>query len=484
MPLAAVLTVFGVMIPLICWFGLANPNLVPGLFHLPWNNPGAMIAAVATVLILFFAPLIWMLVSRRGDLVAMWLMQNALLAGGYFFLPETSEQLNQPNLGPAILDAGVSVVVVNTLGFLILLPTLGFTCFFAKLARVEIKPLSGPPKNFDRRLVGLLRIAALFCVGSVVLSMAVTHTVPMLASDPQTARYVFDDNGITRPLFNVNMAILPFVSGGLLVMFFRNPRRYLGLDGWLAGMVLLAELLSGDRFPLAIAAIVTITLLSMEKRWPRWLLAAAVTGYCVLFIGLSGFTSIWRQNREVFSSKENLVVSSFRQAYIGNNLIDYRDAAWVFSQWDHQPLMGKTYAAGMLAMMPSSLLPERKQWHLGQTALRIVGWGDYQHFGLRISCFGESFLNFGFAGVVGLAVILGVLLGSLSHCLNLLSKASQPPCLARNLTVVMLIQMLLVWTNTSDAFMFWALLALLIGIKAVVFFGGGRMTIAGERRLA
>jgi len=75
-----------------------------------------MIAAVATVLVLFFAPLVWMLVSRRGDLVAMWLMQNALLAGGYFFLPETAEQLNQPHLGPAILDAGVSVVVVNTLG--------------------------------------------------------------------------------------------------------------------------------------------------------------------------------------------------------------------------------------------------------------------------------------------------------------------------------------------------------------------------------
>jgi len=100
-------------------------------------------------------------------------------------------------------------------------------------------------------------------------------------------------------------------------------------------------------------------------------------------------------------------------------------------------LVSELYAAGALAMMPSGLFPERKKWHLGQTALRIVGWGDYQHFGLRISCFGESFLNFGYAGVVGLAVILGILLGSLSYRLNLLSQANPRPCLARNLTAVM-----------------------------------------------
>src|SRR5271165_5674429 len=62
MPLAAGVAVLAAMLPLICWFGLADPNLVPGLFHLPWDNSGAMITAVGTVLILFFVPLSWMLV--------------------------------------------------------------------------------------------------------------------------------------------------------------------------------------------------------------------------------------------------------------------------------------------------------------------------------------------------------------------------------------------------------------------------------------
>lgn len=479
-PLAAVLAVFAMMLPLICWFGLANPDLVPGLSNLSWTNTGVMISAAGTVFILFFVPLTWMLVSRRGDFVGIWLMQNALLAVGYFFLPQTAYGLNIPDLGPAILHAGGLVVIVNALGFLILLVALGLAFFFARLARAGIKPLLAPPEIYDRRLLILLRFGALFCVGTIVLSMAVTRTIPMLASDPVEARYIFDDNAVTRPLYNASVAILPFISSGLLVMFLRKPRRLFGLDGWLAGMVLVAQLLSSNRFPLAIAVMVAITLLSMEKKWPRSLLFVAVAGYFVLFLGLSGFTSIWRQNREELSSKEGIVAASFHEAYTGNNLIDYRDAAWVFSQWDHQPLMGKTYLGGMAEMLPSAIFPMKRQWHLGQTALRIVGWGEYKHFGLRVSCFGESFLNFGFAGVAGLAMILGIIFGTLLRYLHLLSNASQPVCLSRNMCVVMLMQMLIVWTSTGDAYIFWALLVSLVFIRIIVLYGGNQGTFSLE----
>jgi oligosaccharide repeat unit polymerase len=482
MPVAAVLVVVGVLLPLICWFGLANPDLVPEIFNPSWTNTGILISAAATVLVLFFLPLTWMMISRRGDFAGIWLMQNGLLAVGFFFLPQTAFELGIPNLGPEILRAGGLVASINALGFLILLVALGLTFLCTGLARAGVKPLPAPPESFDRRLLLLLRLAAVFCIGVISLSMAAAHTIPMLASDPVEARYVFDDNAITRPFYNANMAILPFVFGGLLVMFLRAPRRLLGLDGLLAVLVMIAQLLSGNRFPLAVAVMVSITLLTMEKKWPRPWLLVAVMGYFVLFIGLSGFTSIWRQNRDELSAKEGIVAASFREAYAGNNLIDYRDAAWVFSQWDHQPLMGKTYLGGIAEMLPSGLFPMKRQWHLGQTALRIVGWGDYQHFGLRLSGFGESFLNFGLAGVVGLALILGIVLGTLLRYLHLLCQASPAACLSRNLCVVILMQMLLVWTNSSDAFMFWALLALLAAIKVLVFRRGGLETLPRERR--
>ena len=475
-PLAAVLAVLAVMLPLVCWCGVANPRIIPGLFSLPWTNAGGTLSAAGTVFVLLAVPLAWMLAAGRGDLVAIWLMQNAMLAGGYFLLPETAGELNLPKLTTSIVNTGGLVAMINALGFSILLVTLGLTYLFARLSGARLEPLRAAPQILDRRLSGLLRVAAVCCVGAIVLSMAVTHTIPMLAPDPETARYVFDENAVTRALFNANMAILPFVCAGLVVLFFRDPFRHLGLDGWLVGGLLAAEMLAGNRFPLAIAAMATLSLLSMEKRWPRWMLLAAIVGYCVLFISLSGFTSIWRQDREALNSNEGIVETSFRQAYLGNNLIDYRDAAWVFSRWDRQPLMGRSYLGGMAEMLPSGIFPLKKQWHLGQIALRMVGWGGYKHFGLRLSCFGESFLNFGYAGVAGLAVILGIGLGALSRCLHLLSRPGQPVCLARNLGIVMLVQMLLIWTNSADAYGFWALLVFYAIIRTVVIHGGNLRT--------
>jgi len=86
------------------------------------------------------------------------------------------------------------------------------------------------------------------------------------------------------------------------------------------------------------------------------------------------------------------------------------------------------------------------------------------------------------AGVAGLAAVLGIMLGTLLRYLHLLGNARPVACLARNFCVVMLMQMLLVWTNSSDAFMFWVLLALLIVIKVAVFRSYGRETMPNERR--
>ncbi|HEY4414574.1 MAG TPA: O-antigen polymerase [Verrucomicrobiae bacterium] len=468
-PLLAILMVSAVLLPLIYWFGLANPELFPGLFKLPWDDTGIFLLASGSIAALFFIPLGWMLISRRGDFTAMWLMQNALLAGGYFFLPATAA-LDIPSLTTSIIAAGGLIVIINAVGFLILLGTLGITYFITRITRAEVRTLEASPETYDQRLLFVLRVTGLFNVGVIVLAMAVSHTIPMLSSDPGQARYVFEQNGATRALYNAGMAILPFTVGGLVVMFLRKPRRLWGLDGALAGAIVMAQALSGNRFTLAIAAMVVITLVSVEKKMPRWLLLSAVMGYLILFVGLAGLTSLWRQqDRASLSNHGDILSNSFREAYIGNNLIDYRDAAWVFSQWDHQPLMGASYLGGLSDMIPSAVFPQKKQWHLGQIALKIVGWEDEQHFGLRVSCFGESFLNFGFAGVLGMGTILGIALGVLLRYLHLLGNQLKP-CLARNLNVIILMQMLITWTNSADAYVFWALLLFWAGIQVIVFY--------------
>lgn len=470
LPLTSVLAVFAALLLAICWCGLADPNLVPGFFNLPWHDSIATLAAGGTIFICLFVPIVWLVLSRRADFAAIWIMQNGLLAGGYFFLPETAYALSLPEVAIKILNTGGAIAIINALGFVVLLITLGLTNLFARLTRATVNPLPKPPEIYDWRLMVLLRIAAIIGVVVVAMAMAVSHTIPMLASDPEAARYAFTQNSLTRPLFNLNMAIMPFVAGGLSVLFFRKPSRHFGMDGILGGALVAFQFLSGDRFPLAVATMVFIALMSMEKKWPRWLLFMSVVTYFFLFVGLSGLTSMWRQNRDAMSSNEGLMAASFRQAYTGDNLIDYRDGAWVFAQWDKQPLLGITYCGGLTEMMPSALFPQKKQWHLGKVALRIVGWEEHDdHYGLRLSCFAESFLNFGFAGVIGMGVIFGIILGTISRHLTLLSNGDHLPCVARNLSALILTQMLLIWANTSDAFMFWALMALLLIMKIFVF---------------
>ncbi|HEY5792523.1 MAG TPA: O-antigen polymerase, partial [Chthoniobacterales bacterium] len=199
---------------------------------------------------------------------------------------------------------------------------------------------------------------------------------------------------------------------------------------------------------------------TLEKKLPRPVLVAAFAASLFLFAGLSGFTAILRQDRSALD-EGNIVGQSLREAFLGDNLIDLRDAAWVFSEWDFEPLNGKTYLGGLTAMLPSGVFPQKKEWHLGLTGVRMVGWNPDEHFGLRITFFGESFLNFGPAGVVGLAVIMGCLFGGLLRTLHLIS-AKRPPCLYCGLKVVVMMQMCLPLANTSDAFTFWSMGAFLV----------------------
>ena len=112
-------------------------------------------------------------------------------------------------------------------------------------------------------------------------------------------------------------------------------------------------------------------------------------------------------------------------------------------------------------MAPSALFPKKHDWHLGLTAVRMVGMDPTTHFGLRITFFGEAFLNFGWAGVLGIAALIGTLWGTLLRTIHLLAQGERS-CLTRNLRIVILTQMCLPLTNTSDAFTLWTLLIFLV----------------------
>jgi hypothetical protein len=459
LPAQVFLLVAVVLGPACVWLGAARPDLL-GDFSSLWQSPTLDAISAALIAALLLLPLLWVLSSRVMDLLACVLAQNALLMLGVFFLDITAYRLHGE--GPSILRAAPLVVFLNAGGFGILFLSLGATYLLTALSRARLHPIHAPPEDYDARLRGLLLAVGLVAGAVIALPMVVSGTIPLLAADPVAARFQLVQSDAARALYHMGTALLPFVVGGLLAGLVRRPARLLALDGWLALGIVALQVLTSNRLPLAISLLVTVTLLTLERRWPRWLLVLGFFGYLFIYAGLSGFTAILRQDRAALD-RGSALKASIEEAFLGDNFIDLRDAAWVFSHWDGQPLLGRTYLGGLVSMVPSGVFPQKKQWHLGLTGVRIVGWDTEEHFGLRITFFGEAFLNFGWPGVIALAVVLGCAFGVLLRMLHLAAGKS-PPCLAKNLKIVLLMQMLLPLANTSDAFTSWAMLALLVAM--------------------
>jgi oligosaccharide repeat unit polymerase len=92
---------------------------------------------------------------------------------------------------------------------------------------------------------------------------------------------------------------------------------------------------------------------------------------------------------------------------------NFRDSSWVLRDFEanRYPLFyGKTILAGLLGFIPSSVLPFRQQYAWGPVTLDVVNVTDPLHFGLGQVLFADWYVNFGMAGVVLEALVIGVLL--------------------------------------------------------------------------
>ena len=222
-------------------------------------------------------------------------------------------------------------------------------------------------------------------------------------------RMILERSDVGRPLYNLGSSLMPALTASLLILALRRKNffaKFFNFEFILVGVVVVLQYITSNRLPLAYTLLVFFALFSLERKIPRFVLMLVFVGFLGLYLGMSGFSSIIRQNREALED-QNVIQASFTEAFLGDNLSDLRDGAWVLGQWDYKPLNGTTYLGGLASMIPSAIFPQKKDWYLGLVAIKIVNWPTEEHFGLRVSFFEESFLNFGLAGVVGLAVILG-----------------------------------------------------------------------------
>ena len=464
------LAFFCLGVPIVAWTGAYDPGPWKN-YSSPWPNPFSTMLVYILCGSLSIIPLCWVVKQRVLDLLALALAQNALIFGGYFYFDQTAAHITESSY--AIIQMAGLMVLLNAVGFFCFFISLGGTYALVQWGKFRLGALPAPPTLLDERLVICMRVLSLFCAASIALPMVLTRTIPLLSANGAEARLdLVMDSDVGRAIYHMGTALLPFVVGTLVLVMVRQPKRVFGWDGVITVTMVVLQLLTSNRLPLSITLMVTLCLLTMQYRLPRWVLVFAVVAYVFLFTFLSGFTALLRNDPQAL--EEDWFGNSIQEAYLGDNIIDLRDGAWVLSQWDFQPLLGTTYLGGAVAMLPSGLFPEKKQWHLGLTGVRIVGLPDDAHFGLRITFFGESFLNFGWAGVIMLGTMLGAAYGIVLRQVHLAASGSGPPCLCRNVVLLITLQCGFPLFNTSDAFIFWALLGVLALIGLFVILPASR----------
>ena len=122
-------------------------------------------------------------------------------------------------------------------------------------------------------------------------------------------------------------------------------------------------------------------------------------------------------------SIETLIQDSITNIFVGNTFTDFRDFTWFLSARSNENYtFGITQICSSLSFLPSALFRYRRECTYGAFTAKAVGLDPDQHFGIRISAFGEQYISFGIIGVILLSLLLGYFLSVSDNTIDKIKK--------------------------------------------------------------
>ncbi|WP_160674306.1 O-antigen polymerase [Clostridium sp. C8-1-8] len=291
-------------------------------------------------------------------------------------------------------------MVINSIGFAIFILTMAlFELFYKK--EISLKAIEKDNLIKHRIIVKFYILCLILWVALIVKVWA----IPLFGN-----RMIFDssDNNKIRPIYLALNIIIFTLAQYMFIRYLKSKEKYLiGLS--ILGVIVV--LLVGSRGPF-VDIIVNLTLFYIYSnkdrfRKPNLMIISALALTLVLGIGM------------LFVRHGNKIDKNFeekmqQEIMYGNTFSDIRDGAFILYNYDQKHfegfLNGKNYLADTMSFVPSALSEYRQKWSWGNfTAKTLVGYED--HYGLRGGLFLQPYLNFGWFGVVLIAIIAGIIYG-------------------------------------------------------------------------
>lgn len=186
----------------------------------------------------------------------------------------------------------------------------------------------------------------------------------------------------------------------------------------IGSLILLSKIKQSDIFKIALVAFIAACLvLILDPSYKRLFTHKMCSGiYSVLKIDSVSFKrSEYSENREKLSEKASYKVFSGRRwlkVLVDTFGIQVRETArllYHFSDKGEKFYYGKTFLAGTLSFIPTTLFPFKERNYFGRVTQRLFDNNPETSGGPNIGLIGESYVNFGYVGVIVFPFLIGIL---------------------------------------------------------------------------
>jgi oligosaccharide repeat unit polymerase len=263
---------------------------------------------------------------------------------------------------------------------------------------IRWRPISLRPKRFDRWTLGLAFVGSLFVAyvlnGIGFVQMILTGTFSRYFGEEQ----VGSEYSLYQSLLRRGLAILIIVAPLLLLRWQQTKSKLLLLAGIASLVFMISTVRRGPIFMALVALVLSNAVAGKHRR----LIALLLISFVVVFFVLQAFLIAGSSDADTTLAGTGFVLRSATS--------EVNDLAWVLSEWNHRWYMGATWLAAVWPL-PATISSFKNTYVLTSVTKDIVGISrEFESGGLRISMFGEAYLNFGYAAVILLGLLFGFLI--------------------------------------------------------------------------